>query len=306
MIQSCELCPRSCHVNRLPGERGYCGGGNGFEVASVCVHFGEEPPLSGDKGVCNVFFRGCVLQCVYCQNHSISDNLSLERNSAVPFERLIELIESCLDRSENMLGFVSPTHNIPQLIKIMEELHRRGRRPVVVYNTGGYDTVSTIRSLEGLVDVYLPDLKYCSPEKAALYSGAEDYPDRAFDAVGEMMRQKGSSLVLDDDGRALSGIIIRHLILPGEVEESKGVLRRIACELSVKLHVSLMSQYYPAVRQAERIGHLSRCISRQEYDEVVSEFYSLGFSKGWVQEHGSSALFRPDFSAEDPFEGQTM
>ncbi len=296
---ACETCPRACGVERSTGAFGYCRSGSGLEIASICLHRGEEPAISGERGICNVFFSHCNLQCMYCQNEQISRNDSPARSMSL--EDAVRTVSRLLDEGAPSIGFVSPSHMIPQMRSIVEALRETGRRPVVVFNTNAYDRPETIASIEDLVDVYLPDFKYMDHSLALELSGAWDYPEVARAALREMHRQKGSSLALRDDGTAGSGLIIRHLILPGQTENSKAVLRAIAEELSPSLHISLMSQYYPSTAVA---GHpwLGRSITRAEYDEVLDELERLGFSRGWVQELESEKTYRPDFTKPHPFE----
>lgn len=295
----CALCPRGCRADRAAARPGYCRAGDGFEIASICVHRGEEPPVSGEKGICNVFFSHCNLQCVYCQNCQISRNDTPVRR--MELEEIVSAVSRILDGGVSSVGFVSPSHMIPQMRSIVEALRAAGRRPTIVMNTNAYDRAGVIESLAGIVDVYLPDFKYMDPSLALELSGAWDYPDVARAALREMYRQKGSNLVLRGDGSASSGLIVRHLILPGHVENSKAVLRAIAEELSNSVHLSLMAQYYPPPPVA---GHpyLGRTITRGEYDEVVDELERLGFENGWVQELESESSYRPDFSKPHPFE----
>jgi putative pyruvate formate lyase activating enzyme len=295
----CDSCPRACGVDRSAGALGYCRSGSGLEIASICLHRGEEPAISGERGICNVFFSHCNLQCVYCQNVQISRNDSPARGMSL--EEAVRTAARLLDEGASSIGFVSPSHMIPQMRSIVEALRETGRRPVIVFNTNAYDRPETIASLEDLVDVYLPDFKYMDHSLALELSGAWNYPEVARAALREMHRQKGSSLALRDDGTAASGLIVRHLILPGQTENSKAVLRAIADELSPSVHVSLMSQYYPSAAVA---GHpwLGRTITRAEYDEVLDELERLGFSRGWVQELESEKIYRPDFTKPHPFE----
>jgi putative pyruvate formate lyase activating enzyme len=295
----CEACPRACGVDRSAGAPGYCRSGIGLEIASICLHRGEEPAISGERGICNIFFSHCNLQCVYCQNEQISRNDSPARG--MPLDEVVAAVSRLLDEGASSIGFVSPSHMIPQMRSIVEALRATGRRPVVVFNTNAYDRAETIASIEDLVDVYLPDFKYMDHSLALELSGAWDYPDVARAALREMYRQKGSNLALRDDGTASSGLIVRHLILPGQTENSTAVLRAIAEELSPSVHLSLMSQYYPSAGVA---GHpwLGRCITRGEYDEVLDELERLGFSRGWIQELESEKIYRPDFTKPHPFE----
>jgi putative pyruvate formate lyase activating enzyme len=295
----CEACPRACGVDRAAGATGYCRSGSGLEIASICLHRGEEPVISGEQGICNVFFSHCNLQCVYCQNGQISRNDSPARSMSL--EDAVRIAARLLDEGASSIGFVSPSHMVPQMRSIVEAVRATGRRPVVVFDTNAYDRPETIASIEDLVDVYLPDFKYMDHSLALELSGAWNYPDVARAALREMHRQKGSNLALRDDGTAASGLIVRHLILPGQTENSKAVLRTIAEELSPAVHVSLMSQYYPSATVA---GHpwLGRPITRGEYDEVLDELERLGFTRGWVQELESERTYRPDFTKPHPFE----
>ncbi|MFA4948404.1 MAG: radical SAM protein [Candidatus Krumholzibacteriia bacterium] len=294
----CEACPRSCRADRAAGA-GYCRSGSGFEIASICLHRGEEPAISGERGICNIFFSHCNLQCAYCQNFQISRNDSVVRGMSL--DEAVGAAAAFLDEGAASVGFVSPSHMIPQMRSIVEALRGRSYRPTVVMNTNAYDRAGTIASLEDIVDVYLPDFKYMDHSLALELSGAWNYPEVALAALREMHRQKGSNLGLRDDGTASSGLIVRHLILPGQVENSKAVLRAIAEELSPSVHISLMSQYYPAPEVA-RHPWLGRSITRGEYDEVLDELERLGFHRGWVQELESQETYRPDFTKPHPFE----
>lgn len=295
------ICPRSCGADRINGLLGYCNASDDFGVASVCIHKGEEPVIGGEFGVCNVFFSNCNMQCIYCQNKQISNNHREDVFSTFLLDDLIKEIGACLDQGCKSLGFVSPSHMIPQMLQIIRALHHSGRRPVVVYNSNGYDRVEMLKQLEGIVDVYLPDLKYSDASLAQELSDTANYVDVARLAIKEMYRQKGSPLHLDDSGQAISGLIIRHLVLPGYIENSKKVLEFIANELSPKIHISLMSQYYP---MPEVMHHpkLGRMLTQNEYDEILSEMENLELQNGWVQQLDSSNHYLPDFKDEHPFE----
>lgn len=297
----CSLCPRECGANRITGPLGFCKSDAGFNISSICVHKGEEPVISGKKGICNVFFPHCNLQCIYCQNHDISRNTDCAYQETISYEEIIRRICETLEQTENMVGFVSPSHYIPQMVEIIEGLHKAGKRPVIVYNTNGYDKPETLRMLEGLIDVYLPDFKYMDSTLAFEYSQARNYPEVAAAALKEMYRQKGSTLIVNDGGTAESGIIIRNLVLPGAADQSTKVLKYIAEEISPKLHISLMAQYFPTELVASH-SLLNRTITEEEYQKAVDAFYELGFSRGWVQELESNETFRPNFAREQPFE----
>jgi len=273
----------------------------GMNIASVCIHRGEEPVISGKEGICNIFFAGCNLRCLYCQNHEISQCGSVIRNSGLDLESVLNKIVRILSEGITAVGFVSPSHVVPQVKAIIKGLNSRGYKPITVYNTNGYDKLETIRSLSGIIDVYLPDYKYVTRAIAAEYSNAPDYPETALKAIKEMYYQKGSTLATDNDGRAENGLLIRHLVLPGHSEESKNVLRSIAEELSPGVHLSLMSQYQPTA-QVLRHPILNRPLYKVEYEDVVKTMESLGFRNGWVQDMDSNLNYRPDFRKENPFE----
>jgi putative pyruvate formate lyase activating enzyme len=272
-----------------------------LNVASVCIHRGEEPVIGGKDGICNIFFAGCNLRCVFCQNHEISQPLRRNKSFENDARKILGEIAGILDSGVNSLGFVSPSHMVPQMMDIISGINRMGYKPVIVYNTNGYDKAETIKSLEGIVDVYLPDFKYVSTDLSLKYSGVKDYPEHALKALKEMYFQKGSSLLADENGKAESGLLIRHLVLPGHSEESKKVLMTIADELSTGVNVSLMSQYHP-MHKAGMFENLGRSLYKSEYDEVVNYMHELGFRNGWVQDMDSDRNYLPDFSKENPFE----
>jgi len=301
ILEDCTLCPRECRIDRFEGGTGYCGTDAGLNIASVCIHRGEEPVISGKEGICNIFFAGCNLHCLYCQNHEISQERTVISKAGTDLDEVLDRVVKILSEGIPAVGFVSPSHVVPQVKAIIRGLNSRGYKPVTVYNTNGYDKLETIRSLSGMIDVYLPDYKYVTKEIAASYSDAFDYPEVALRAIKEMYYQKGSSLAIDDNGRAENGLLIRHLILPGHAEESKKVLSLIAEELSPGVHLSLMSQYHPTplVRNHQI---LNRPLYKAEYESVVETMESLGFRNGWVQDMDSNLNYRPDFSKENPFE----
>jgi putative pyruvate formate lyase activating enzyme len=301
ILEDCTLCPRECHVNRFRGGTGYCGMDAGLNIASICIHKGEEPSISGTDGICNIFFKGCNLHCIYCQNHEISQSRPVTKSTGIELEAVLDQVEQVLSRGIKAVGFVSPSHVVPQVKAIINGLNSRGLKPVTVYNTNSYDKLETIRSLSGFIDVYLPDYKYITKALAAEYSDAYDYPEVALKAIKEMYYQKGSTLIVDESGSAENGILIRHLVLPGHVKESKNVLRSLADELSPGINLSLMSQYHPAYSAGIHPA-LNRSLYKAEYEAVVKEMEELGFRNGWVQDVDSFQNYRPDFSKEHPFE----
>lgn len=299
-LHHCRICPRRCGVDRFAGPTGFCRTDAGYAVASITRHRGEEPVLSGDNGICNVFFNHCNLRCRYCQNFQISRNESRIRGGGLTLPALGDEIAALLDTGVRHLGFVSPSHMVGQMLAIIAQVRRRGHRPVIVYNSNGYDRVETLRLLEEVVDVYLPDYKYRDPALAAQWSAAAEYPEVAALALAEMYRQKGKVLHLGDDGLVERGLIVRHLVLPGAVANSLAVLRFLAETLSPGITLSLMSQYQPIAAVADR-PPLNRSLLAAEYDQVVAEMERLGFSQGWVQDFASAECYNPDFDLDSPF-----
>ena len=300
----CVQCPRNCGADKNSKESGYCRSDESFNISSICIHRGEEPVISGKIGICNVFFAHCNLQCIYCQNIQISKNRETFPSEAQSLDEVVQNIIHCLDSGCKAVGFVSPSHCITQMKSIISALHSKGYKPIIVYNSNGYDKVETLCEIEELIDVYLPDFKYLDSKIAGEYSDAPDYPEVATTAIREMFRQKGSTLRIDDDGQIESGLIIRHLILPGNLKNSLAVLNYIADYFSVSVAVSLMSQYYP-IAAVKSYPVLNRKIMVEEYNEVVNEMEKLGFYKGWVQELDSSENYQPDFNNKHPFEKQS-
>jgi len=299
-LEHCILCPRSCGVNRNAGELGYCRSDAGYHISSVTVHRGEEPVISGKSGICNIFFSRCNLQCIYCQNFQISRRYGNIEESRMTLDSVVKSVIRCLEQGIEAVGFVSPTHFMPHVKSIIEKLNYLDYFPMTVYNTNGYEKAESLRTLETLIDVYLPDFKYLSVVTSSKYSDAPDYPDVVKKALLEMYRQKGNTVVINDRGQAVTGMIVRHLILPGHADDSIAILRWIARELSPSVYISLMSQYYPTSCVS---GHaiLDRKIMKEEYDAVVNAMNELGFQNGWIQDLDSSDHYRPDFKMDEPF-----
>ena len=300
-LRSCNICPRTCNADRFSDKKGYCNAGAEFSISSICIHRGEEPVISGIKGICNVFFTNCNLQCVFCQNWQISDNSLDHSREHLELMKVLRQITLILDTGINILGFVSPGHFIPQMKVIINSLHHLGYDPVIVYNSNGYDRVDQLVALEGTVDVYLPDFKYMEVDIARKYSDAQDYPQHARAALKEMYRQMGSNLIIDNEGYAIRGMLIRHLVLPGHTGNSMKVMETIAEELSPDVHVALMSQYYPCHR-AREFTSLNQLVDPVEYKKVLKRMQELGITRGFVQGIESSGHYRPDFDLNHPFE----
>ncbi len=270
------------------------------------MHKGEEPPISGRKGVCNVFFAHCNLQCLFCQNYEIS------RGTVAPehvFYRTMDAVEEriaeLLPQTENVLGLVSASHYADHIPRLIERLHARGLTPTVVWNSNGYETPETLQMLAPYIDIYLPDYKYAHSDLALRYSNAADYPQVAQKALLEMARQMGSGLLCDAEGMAFRGIIVRHLVLPGQVGNSIDCLHWLADNLGTGIHLSLMAQYFPPEVPQGAQGWpdaLGRPLRQEEYDQVLDCFAQLGFEHGWCQELSAGERFRPDFSRQQAFE----
>ncbi|ADW17884.1 radical SAM domain-containing protein [Desulfobulbus propionicus DSM 2032] len=299
-LDTCRICPRQCGVDRRAASSGFCRTDDGYAIASITLHRGEEPAISGTRGICNVFFGHCNLRCRFCQNVQISRNEAPLKGANWSLTTVVDRITAILASGVDRLGFVSPSHMVAQMLAIIAEVRQRGFAPVIVYNSNGYDRVETLRQLEEWIDVYLPDCKYSDPLLAGRWSGAADYPRVAAAALAEMYRQKGNLLHLDDDGLAERGLIVRHLVLPGAVANSLGVLRFLAEELSPRLTLSLMSQYQP-IEAVAGLEPLNRQLLPEEYARVVAEMERLGFAHGWVQEFSSADYYNPDFSLDSPF-----
>ncbi len=300
LLRNCTLCPRNCGANRVEGKRGYCHCSDRFEIGAICNHKGEEPAISGQKGICNIFFAHCNLQCLYCQNYQISRNDCFGLIKYFTLEEIADKVVNILNEGCRAVGFVSPTHFTPHVHSIIDALHKRNYFPITVYNTNSYDKTEILRTFEDKISIYLPDIKYFDSSISKLYSDAEDYPQVAMRAVKEMHRQKGSTLILDDDGQALNGLIIRHLVLPGQTTDSKRILRWIAEEIGTSVHLSLMAQYQP-IPFVSGHKYLSRNTTKEEYMEVIEEMENLGFYNGWIQELESAEHYNPDFFKEHPF-----
>jgi len=264
LLRACTLCPRECGVNRLEDERGFCRIGARAVVASAGPHFGEESVLVGTHGSGTIFFAGCNLGCLFCQNYDISHLAAGEEVSEKDLLRQMLALQALGCHNINL---VTPTHVVPQILQALALARREGMDLPVVYNCGGYESVATLRLLQGIVDIYMPDVKYGDNEAAGRYSGADDYFQRAGEALIEMHRQVGD-LVVDSNGLARRGLLIRHLVLPGGQAGTERVMRFIAEELSTDSYVNIMAQYHPEYRAAE-YPELSRRITAQEYREAV-------------------------------------
>ena len=281
LLESCRVCPRECGVNRLKNDKlGFCRSGLNPVISSVSLHHGEDPPLSGTKGSGTIFFTNCNLRCVYCQNYPISQmGTGAERTTGELACQMLWLQE----QGCHNVNLVTPTHFMPQILKAIGIALKRGFRLPLVYNTSGYDSLESLKLLDGIVDIYLPDMRYSDNQTSLKYSIAPHYPEINRVAVKEMYRQVGN-LVMDENGIAKRGLIIRHLILPCGLSGTERIMKFLAEQISKDVYISLMSQYFPAYK-AHEFKELSRRITAEEYEEAYQIMQKYRLENGWVQEH---------------------
>src|ERR1044071_10034420 len=304
MLRVCRICPRDCDVDRLNNEVAACYSGLLPIVSAYTPHFGEEPALVGTHGAGNVFLGLCNLRCVYCQNYQISQTFKEQRANEISFEKLGEIFLELQERGCHNINWVSPTHFVPQLAKGLLIAAKNGLRLPVVYNTNAYDSVEVLKLLDGIVAVYLPDLKYSDDEAGREYSKVTEYVRHSRAAIKEMYRQVGDTLVFGDDGLLKRGLIIRLLVLPNDIAGIEESLRWIRDELSPRVTISLMAQYFPTNKVAlDRYPLISRKIRFNEWLTAIEQMESLGMEEGWMQDFDSaSEYYRPDFGdAKTPF-----
>ncbi|MBN2710665.1 MAG: radical SAM protein [Calditrichaceae bacterium] len=302
MLASCRVCPRMCGVNRFETKNGICRIGHLPSVVSICDHHGEEPALSGSNGSGTVFFGGCNLRCVYCQNHEISQEASYFSAFEMETGRLAEKIVDLQNIYKvHNINFVSPSHCVPQMAEAILKAVPLGLEIPIVYNSNGYDSVEVLKLLEGIIDIYLPDLKYANDQTARQYSGGDNYRETARAAIKEMYRQVGN-LQTDKKGIARHGLIVRHLILPNDLSDTRENLAWIANELSPQVTVSLMAQYYPANRAME-FPLISRTINYSEYLSALNALEELDMTAGFIQQMDAPEYYQPHFRENGhPFE----
>jgi putative pyruvate formate lyase activating enzyme len=281
LLESCSLCPRKCGVNRIRDEQGFCKTGYLARVYSYMPHFGEEPPISGHSGSGTIFFSGCNMACVYCQNYKFSQ---LNRGRKVESEELAQFMLELQELGCHNINLVTPTHVLPQILKALYLAIPKGLKLPLVYNTGGYELPEVIRLLEGIVDIFLPDMRYGERELSLKYSNAPDYPEYNQAAVRQMYQQIGEA-EFDQQGLIKRGMIIRHLVLPNNIAGTTRIMRFIAQEISTQTYISLMSQYAPYYK-AGQFPAISRQISNEEYEQARQIMEKFGLSNGWIQ--GSS------------------
>ena len=305
LLESCTVCPLDCGNNRLNNELARCYSGRLPIVSSYTPHFGEEPPLTGTRGAGNIFFGNCNLRCVYCQNYQISQTHKEQIKNEVTHERLAGMMLELQARGCHNINFVSPTHFAPQMARAILIAAGQGLRLPVVYNTNAYDSVEVLRLLDGIVDVYLPDLKYAADEAGFQYSKVRRYSPVSRAALKEMFRQTGDRPVFGADGLLKRGLLIRLLVLPNDMGGLRESLEWIRDELSPRVAISLMAQYYPTnvAGTNPRYALLSRRINESEWLRAVSLLDEFGMEEGWMQEYdGAAFYYRPDFNdQETPF-----
>lgn len=291
----CRLCPRECNADRAKGEIGYCGESNDLRVARAALHMWEEPCISGETGSGTVFFTGCPLKCIFCQNNTIADGIV---GKSISTERLAEIFLELQKKGACNINLVTATHFVPQIIAALKLAKTKGLSIPVVYNCGGYEKVETLRLLDGLIDIYLPDLKYYSPKLSARYSNAPDYFEKASAAISEMVRQTGTPIFDEATGLMKRGVIVRHLLLPGRLADSKKIMSYLYRTYKNDIYVSIMSQYTPMGTFPD-MPELNRRVSHKEYNTLVDYCLELGIENGFIQE-GEVALesFIPPFDLE--------
>ena len=292
----CELCPRMCGVDRAQ-KRGFCGMGDKITAAKAMLHFWEEPCVSGERGSGAVFFSGCVMKCVFCQNYDISsENVGRE----ISEERLAEIFLELQDKGAQNINLVNPTHFVPQIINSIDIAKKQGLRLPIVYNSGGYERVETLRMLDGIVSVYLPDVKYYSEELSKTLSAAPNYFDTAMNSVAEMVRQTGKPS-FDENGAIRSGVIVRHLVLPNHYKDSVEIIKKLGERFGGEILFSLMSQYTPfgKVKTDPRFAKMNRRLTTFEYQKALDAVYEAAL-EGFMQEKSSA---NEEYTPKFDFEG---
>ena len=293
----CDLCPRKCLVDRKKGEKGICGQTENLKVARAALHFWEEPCISGDEGSGAVFFSGCPLHCVFCQNENIANGTV---GKEISLERLVDIFLELQEKRANNINLVTPGHFVPQIVKALDQARREGLTLPVVYNTSSYETVDTIKMLDGYVDIYLPDFKYMSPVLSKKYSHAPDYAQVAKAAIAEMVRQTGKAVFVngDEDNLISSGTIVRHLTLPGCMEDSMQILKYLHETYGDTIYISIMNQFTP-LSNLEKYPELNRKITDEEYEALVDYAIEIGIENGFIQEGDTAEeSFIPAFDCE--------
>ena len=295
-MKMCTLCPRNCAVDRAGGERGICGQTEQLKVARAALHYWEEPCISGKSGSGAVFFSGCALHCVFCQNRSIANGTA---GKEITKERLAEIFLELQEKGANNINLVTPGHFAPQITEALRRAKKEGLRLPVVYNTSSYESADTIKSLEGLVDIYLPDFKYISPALSAKYSHAPDYADVAKAAVAEMVRQCGEVVLDAEDAYIRRGVIVRHMLLPKHLLEAEKIIRYLYETYGNRIYISMMSQYTPVGDIGVRFPELADKVRRKSYRKLLDYAVNLGVEQAFYQEgEVAKESFIPEFYKE--------
>lgn len=294
LLKECRLCVRDCGVNRLEGKTGVCRSTSDIVIARAALHKWEEPCISGTKGSGAVFFSNCNFRCVFCQNHEISQE---HKGKIISIERLSEIFLELQDQGANNINLVTPTHFVPQIIEALKIAKSKGLNLPVVYNTNGYDTVETIKLLNGIVDVYLPDFKYFNDKYATKYSFAPNYSKNVVEVIREMVNQVGKPQ-FNEDGIMIKGVIVRHLMLPGLLFDSKKVIDCIYSNFKDSVYISIMNQYIP-MHKACNYPEINKSLNPKHYDSLIDYALSIGVKNGFIQESGTNDMaFIPPFNFE--------
>lgn len=292
--ENCLLCPRKCGINRRTGQTGVCGVSSEIRVARAALHYWEEPCISGKRGSGAVFFSGCSLHCVFCQNREISDG---KEGKVISKERLSDIFMELADKGANNINLVTPGQYIPDIVWAVNDAKSRGMKLPIIYNTSGYENVTELKLLEGIVDVYLPDFKYMDSTLSAIYSRAKDYPSVAKQALSEMVRQQPDVVIDDATGLIQKGVIVRQLLLPGHVNDAKAVLKYLYDTYHDHLYISMMSQFTPIA--LKDYPEINRTVTRREYERLVDYALEIGITNAFIQEGDvAKDSFIPAFDCE--------
>lgn len=292
--ENCLLCPRKCGINRSTGQTGICGVSSEIKVARAALHYWEEPCISGKRGSGAVFFSGCSLHCVFCQNREISDG---KAGKVISKERLSDIFMELADKGANNINLVTPGQYIPDIVWAVNDAKSRGMKLPIIYNTSGYENVTELKLLEGIVDVYLPDFKYMDSTLSARYSRAKDYPSVAKQALSEMVRQQPDVVIDDATGLIQKGVIVRQLLLPGHVNDAKAVLKYLYDTYHDHVYISMMSQFTPIA--LKDYPEINRTVTRREYERLVDYALKIGITNAFIQEGDvAKDSFIPAFDCE--------
>lgn len=292
--ENCLLCPRKCGINRRTGQTGVCGVSSEIKVARAALHYWEEPCISGKRGSGAVFFSGCSLHCVFCQNREISDG---KEGKVISKERLSDIFMELADKGANNINLVTPGQYIPDIVWAVNDAKSRGMKLPIIYNTSGYENVTELKLLEGIVDVYLPDFKYMDSTLSAKYSRAKDYPSVAKQALSEMVRQQPDVVIDDATGLIQKGVIVRQLLLPGHVNDAKAVLKYLYDTYHDHVYISMMSQFTPIA--LKDYPEINRTVTRREYERLVDYALKIGITNAFIQEGDvAKDSFIPAFDCE--------